>query len=166
MTVQAVHPRPPCSRRIRDPPPRGVTAENSARRGERARFQSGMVSSGVEACPSTVTRIGNAARVSRGGREAAGVAGRTARTVNLGLISPDAFSPPYPLLFEATMPRLNARSDARDGGATSSDIRTRYPALETRVSASACTHLRGNAMRWGSAIGKGQNLVVRRTLQF
>jgi len=33
------------------------------------------VSSSVEACPSTVTRIGNAARVGRGGREAAGVAG-------------------------------------------------------------------------------------------
>ena len=45
------------------------------------------------------------------------------------------------------MPRLNARSDARDGGATSSDIRTRHPALEPRVSASACTDLRGNAMR-------------------
>ena len=88
--------------------------------------------------------------------------GRTLRTVNLGLISPDAFSPPYPLLFEATMPRLNARSDARDGDATSSDIRTRHPALETRVSASACTHLRGNAMRWGSAIRICQNFLVRR----
>ena len=60
------------------------------------------------------------------------------------------------------MPRLNARSDARDGDATSSDIRTRHPALEPRVSASACTYLRGNAMRWGSAIRKGQNLLVRR----
>ena len=60
------------------------------------------------------------------------------------------------------MPRLNARSDARDGDATSSDIRTRRPALKTRVSASACTHLRGNAMRWGSAIRIGQNFLVRR----
>ena len=84
-------------------------------------------------------------------------------TVNLGLIRPDSFSPPYPLLFEATMPRLNARSDARDGGATSSDIRTRHPALEPRVSASACTDLRGNAMRWGSAIRICRNFLVRRT---
>jgi hypothetical protein len=61
------------------------------------------------------------------------------------------------------MPRLNARSDARDGGVTSSDTRTRHPALKTRVSASACTHLRGNAMRWGSAIRIGQNFLVRRT---
>jgi len=61
------------------------------------------------------------------------------------------------------MPRLNARSDARDGGATSSDIRTRHPALEPRVSASACTYLRGNAMRWGSAIRICQNFLVRRT---
>ena len=60
------------------------------------------------------------------------------------------------------MPRLNARSDARDGCATSSDIRTRHPALEPRVSASACTHLRGNAMRWGSAIRICQNFLVRR----
>ena len=60
------------------------------------------------------------------------------------------------------MPRLNARSDARDGGATSSDIRTRHPALEPRVSASACTDLRGNAMRRGSAIRKGQKFLVRR----
>ena len=75
LTVRAVRPRTPRSRRIRDPRPRGVTAEFSARRPRRARFQSGTVSSSVEACPSTVTRIGNAARVSRGGREAAGVAG-------------------------------------------------------------------------------------------
>ena len=71
------------------------------------------------------------------------------------------FTTPRPLLFEATMPRLNARSDARDGGAPTSDIRTRRPALEPRVSASACTDLRGNAMRWGSAIRKWCFLVVR-----
>ena len=91
-----------------------------------------------------------------------GVRGRTARTVNLGLISPDAFSQPYPLLFEATMPRVDVCSDARDGDATSSDIRNRRPALKTRVSASACTDIRGNAMRWGSAIRSGQNFLVRR----
>jgi hypothetical protein len=79
------------------------------------------------------------------------------------LISPDAFSPPYPLLFEATIPRRYARSDARDGGAPTSDIRTRHPALEPRVSASACTDLRGNAMRWGSAIRICRNFLVRRT---
>ena len=62
------------------------------------------------------------------------------------------------------MPRVDVCSDARDGCATSSDIRTRLPALEPRVSASACTDIRGNAMRWGSAIRNGQNLVVRRIL--
>ena len=44
-------------------------------RGFLALFQSGTASSSVEACPSTVARIGNAARVVRGGREAAGIAG-------------------------------------------------------------------------------------------
>ena len=61
------------------------------------------------------------------------------------------------------MPRLNAHSDARDGHATSSDIRTRHPALVPRVYASACTDLRGNAMRRGSAIRKGQKFLVIRT---
>ena len=98
-------------------------------------------------------RRGSRILLEHGGR------GRTARTVNLGPIRPDAFSPPYPLLFEATMPRLNAHSDARDGHATSSDIRTRHPALGPRVYASACTILRGNAMRRGSAIRKGQKFL-------
>jgi hypothetical protein len=52
----------------------------------------------------------------------AAVAGRTARTVNLGPIRPDAFSPRHPPIFEATMPRRHDRSDARDGGASSYDI--------------------------------------------
>ena len=68
------------------------------------------------------------------------------------------FTTPRPLLFEATMPPPNARSDARDGGAPTFDIRTRRPALEPRVSASACTDLRGNAIRWGSAIRRWRNI--------
>ena len=63
------------------------------------------------------------------------------------------------------MPRVDVCSDARDGDATSSDIQTRRPALKTRVSASACTDIRGNAMRWGSAIRNGQNLVVKESKQ-
>ena len=64
------------------------------------------------------------------------------------------------------MPRLNARSDARDGGAPTSDIRTRRPALEPRVSASACTDIRGNAIRLGSAIRNWRNFLVRRINSF
>ena len=52
----------------------------------------------------------------------AAFAGRTARTVNLGLIRPYTFSLPYPRLFEATMPRLDAHSETRDGHATSSEV--------------------------------------------
>jgi len=42
-------------------------------------------------------------------------------------------------LFDATMPRRHARPDARDGDATSVDIRTHHLALERRAFASACT---------------------------
>jgi hypothetical protein len=45
-------------------------------------------------------------------------------------------------LFDATTPRRYARSDARDGDATSVDIRTRHPAPERRAFASACTIFR------------------------
>ena len=37
----------------------------------------------------------------------------TARTVNQGLIRPDAFSPPLPLLFKATIPRYFGRARRR-----------------------------------------------------
>jgi hypothetical protein len=39
------------------------------------------------------------------------------------------FSPRALLFFGTTMPRRHAVSDARDGGVTSFDVRTRHPAL-------------------------------------
>mmetsp|Transcript_10837 Transcript_10837/g.46160 ORF Transcript_10837/g.46160 Transcript_10837/m.46160 type:complete len:678 (+) Transcript_10837:3490-5523(+) len=57
LTVRAVRPAIPRSRRIRDPPPRGVTAENSARRGERAPLERGTASSNVDRGRVAVARV-------------------------------------------------------------------------------------------------------------
>ena len=67
-------------------------------------------------------------------------------------------------LFDATMPRRYARSDARDGDATSVDVQTRHPALKPRVSASACTIFCAGARGRGSAIRKKAKVFSKKNL--
>ena len=54
------------------------------------------------------------------------------------------------------MPRLNARPDARDGGATSFDVQTHHPALKPRVSRST------SLVRRVTPRGRGTRILLER----